>query len=187
MTEQQQEPVDRKRRMTQRLVGAAVLAALAAIIIPAILDFRADQGTTITGTNIPDRTDGFRIEEITLTPQRGFRESEPADSPEPPAPPAPEAAPAPEPVPETPVIERAADSQGWAVQVGSFSSEENATALRDRLRGAGFSAFLDQATIDGRAVVRVLVGPDARREHSETLRDRLAAEMDLGGVVIGYE
>lgn len=179
------ESVERRQRIWHRMVGAAVLAALVVILVPFLLDIRDNDGTVITHSNIPDRPPGFRVEEISLVPETA-RTPETAsplttDSATPAAaatasggmPPATASG---EPLP-----------QAFAVQIGSFSSDENAIALRDRLRGAGYSAFLDRVLVDGRTAVRVLVGPDARREHSEALRNRLDSEMKLKGMVIGYE
>ncbi len=172
-----------------------MLAALAVILVPILIDFRGEDGATITRSNIPERPAGFRVEEIALMPPA-------VPAPEAPAEPAPAATPAPRadadpagaapvaspPEPQGPASASAgAALHGFAVQVGSFSSEENAAAMQNRLRGGGYSAFLDRATVDGRLVYRVLVGPDARREHSERLRDRLAGEMDLRGVVVAFE
>lgn len=178
---------DRRQRLWHRLVGAAVLAALAVILVPMLVDFSDDDGATITRSNIPERPSGFRVEEIALMPPAGTTADPAAES-------RPESLPAPAATttsssasPAPPAAAGGPPLSGFAVQLGSFSSEDNATAMRDRLRGKGYSAFLDRATIDGRTVYRVLVGPDARREHSERLRDRLAAEMDLRGVVITYE
>ncbi len=193
---------DRRQRLWHRLVGAAVLAALAVILVPILIDFREDDGTAITRSNIPERPAGFRVEEISLMPPLAPQSAPesvsavvsgvesgsgapPESRPEsPPAPAAPAGGAAP-PAPASPAS--GPPLHGFAVQVGSFSSRENATAMRDRLRGHGFSAFIDQASVDGRAVYRVLVGPDARREHSERLRDRLAGEQNLRGVVVAYE
>jgi DedD protein len=187
------EPVDRRQRIRHRVVGAAVLAALAVIMVPVLLDIRGNDDAVITRTNIPERPQGFRVVEIPLTPEivtlpgtspesaagAGTVTGAPADDPQEGAAPSPPPAAVAEPPEALP--------QAFAVQIGSFSSEENAAALRDRLRGNGYSAFLDRATVDGRTVIRVLVGPDARREHSERLRDRIDSELSLKGVVVGYD
>ena len=54
----------KKINIKQRLIGAMVLLALAAIIIPALLDFRDDRGFIMDGSNIPARPDGYRVEEL---------------------------------------------------------------------------------------------------------------------------
>lgn len=185
-----EQPSNRSQRLRHRVIGAAVLAALAAIFIPAVLDFERPPEGKITGTNIPARPADLRMEEIPLIP--------PAAGPVVPArPPAPAvvaeggdgrviaggsddgaaAGPAP----------AAAEPRAWVVRVGSFSSNDNAVALRDRLRGAGFDAFVDQVTIEGATMSRVHVGPEIDRARGDALRDRLEREMKLKGLVVGYE
>ncbi|HKK05601.1 MAG TPA: SPOR domain-containing protein [Gammaproteobacteria bacterium] len=63
--------------------------------------------------------------------------------------------------------------KGWAVQVGSFSHQKNALALRDRLRAKKFPAFVDAVRSDGATVYRVRVGPEVRRADAEALQKRL--------------
>jgi len=59
---------DDTSRFKQRLVGALVLIALAAIVIPLMLDFRKDYGHVIKGTNIPPKPDDFRVEVVPIKP-----------------------------------------------------------------------------------------------------------------------
>lgn len=61
----------------------------------------------------------------------------------------------------------------WAVQVASFSQEENADGLVETLRGDGFAAFVSHVKRDGEAVVRVAVGPVIERDAAGRLRDTL--------------
>lgn len=176
-------PRDRRQRLFHRLVGALVLAALAVILVPMILDFRTDQETAITRSNIPPRPEGLRMEEIPLVPPAGpaapdaaVGDAAPAPADAPPGATAPPDAPAPPPQPHA-----------WVVRVGSFSSAENANALRDRLRAQGYAAFVDQVVVDGKTLSRVQVGPEAQRARGEALRDRLAREMKLNALLVAYE
>jgi DedD protein len=74
----------------------------------------------------------------------------------------------------------------WVVQVGSFSQQGNALALRDRLRQQGFSAFVDRASTGAGSTWRVRVGPELRRENAETLQQRLKNELKIEGIVVGH-
>ena len=76
--------------------------------------------------------------------------------------------------------------EAWIVQVGSFSSEPNALALRDKLRKKGYTAFVETVHLDGRHVVRVGVGPQMSKSKTEELRDKLKSEMGLSGLVVSY-
>jgi DedD protein len=68
-----------------------------------------------------------------------------------------------EPKPEKP-LSRAA----FVVKVGSFSKEQNANALVNKLKAAGYSAFTRKiVNAQGATMVSVLVGPDLKKEKLE--------------------
>lgn len=77
----------------------------------------------------------------------------------------------------------AASSVGFAVQLGAFGRAEEANALRDRVRAAGFSAFVEQVRTDKGALNRVRVGPVANRGDAEQLRAQVAAKVGISGMV----
>ena len=107
--------------------------------------------------------------------------------------PAPGPAPTPEPAPARPVAAvavpapaptPAARDVGFAVQMGAFSKEGDANALRDRLRAAGFSAIVQPVRTDKGTLSRVRVGPVATRAEAEQLRGRLGGFG--GGMVVSH-
>ncbi len=61
----------------------------------------------------------------------------------------------------------------WVVQVASLGSPDAAKGLRDKLRAKGYTAFVEQATVNDKQYYRVRVGPEVER----TRADRLAAEL----------
>lgn len=73
---------------------------------------------------------------------------------------------------------------GWVIQVGSFSHESNANGLRERLKSSGYDAFLQDVAVGQSRAYRVVVGPLRERKAAELLRDRLANEMQLRGIVV---
>lgn len=72
----------------------------------------------------------------------------------------------------------------WFVQVGSFSKKANAEELRERLRGAGYTAFVETSTVEGQTAHRVKVGPEMDRARAEKSRDEIQSEFDLKGIVV---
>ena len=72
---------------------------------------------------------------------------------------------------------------GWAVQVGSFSSEANAERLAAELKERGYPAFVALSLIDGQSMHRVRVGPEPDRGRAETLAERLRRDGQGGKVV----
>lgn len=80
----------------------------------------------------------------------------------------------------------AREAAGFAVQVGAFQSEADAGRLRDRLRGAGFSVFLDEVRTPNGVLHRVRAGPTAARAGAEALRADIRAKLALDGVVVTH-
>src|SRR6056297_1809213 len=114
--------------------------------------------------------------------------SQAARRPEPEPEPQPEPEPEPEPesestaAPAQPPPPAAAESL-WAVQLGSFSSEENAEGLAADLRDQGFPAFLSRVQSGGRTLHRVRVGPQGSRDEAEKVAAALAKAGQKGQVV----
>jgi cell division septation protein DedD len=118
-----------------------------------------------------------------------------AARPEPkPAAPKPEPKPEPKPTPAKPEpaatvaapaapAAPAASSVGFAVQLGAFGQATEANALRDKVRAAGFSAFVEQVRTDKGTLNRVRVGPVANRADAENLKAQVAAKVGVAGMV----
>lgn len=209
-------------QLKQRLVGAAVLVAVAVIAVPIFLDggpSAPPAPPTRELAPLPD--DGLPAVAPALPPEvrseidRGFEadagallENLPPDTAAPAGPVADPAAqsPAPDPPldppaaataegPPAPAAEPAARSApaapksgGWVVQLGSFSSKDNATALVEKLKGRGFAAFLAPLPGGDRPpAYRVRVGPTAGRQEAERLHARLTMEFSMQGMVMRSE
>jgi DedD protein len=77
-----------------------------------------------------------------------------------------------EPAPPPPM--RADDGMpAWVTQVASLGTSEGAQKLADKLRGEGFSAFVEPAEVRGRLFYRVRVGPEVDRSSAEKTAARL--------------
>jgi cell division septation protein DedD len=62
------------------------------------------------------------------------------------------------------------------VQVGTFASSSNATALAATLESRGYAAFVAPIASGGRTLYRVRVGPTADIESARALEQRLEKE-----------
>ena len=89
---------------------------------------------------------------------------------------------APAPAPAAPP-KPAASGVGYAVQLGAFSNAGDANALRDRVRAAGFSAFVEQVRTDKGTLNRVRVGPVADRAGADRLKAQVASKVGIDGMV----
>ncbi|MFA5529677.1 MAG: SPOR domain-containing protein [Thiohalomonadaceae bacterium] len=191
-------------QLKKRLTGAVVLVALVVIFVPMLLDGDDDEGMSSFGSNIPERPDQtFQSIEIPLqlpaqpasAPQRVVESVQQAQAheaaqrtPAPEvtavlatAPPVQQQAAAPAPAP----VERGPES--WVVQLGSFGSAVNAMALRDKARGKGFTAFVEQVKVDnGSLAYRVRVGPELKRENAEARKAEIRNSLGIEAVVMSH-
>ena len=86
----------------------------------------------------------------------------------------------PEPAPAKPAD---TSKTGFVVQVGAFADAAAATALRDKLRAAGFNAFTDSVNTDGGRRTRVNVGPAMTRAEADALRPQVRSRAGVDGYV----
>ena len=160
----------------QRVVGMAVLAAGSLLLSPILLDEgpakQLDRATQIPPTPAVDN----------------FEVPQPKAVPAAPVPPAPVDEDEPAPVVTAKPDAKVTDSQAltaqglpqsWVVQVGSFSSQANADALKAKLREKGYPAFTKGNPADKNAAVRVFVGPKLSRERADQIKLELQKNFDL--------
>lgn len=182
------------QRFKQRLIGAVVLVALAVIFLPMLLSGPAERTRVDIELAIPDAP--------TAPPTPSLPDADMLNEPEPgqalesqPAPVEPEALPeaaapaptdnrdaagaTPEPAPEPTDV-----ASGFFVQVGAFTSNENAQRLAQRLRDDEFSVVVRNETVDERTRHIVWVGPESTRQSAERAAQRLADQHELSGFII---
>jgi len=189
--------------LKQRLVGAAVLVSLAVIFVPMVLDGPGLGGGQITETNIPPAPeDRFGSQVVPLSEPERIRVETPATLPEPgvdpslplvgvgdgaarPAAPAPAESPAPA-QPTAPKEDVRLGLAAWIVQVGSFSTADNANTLKDRLTKLGFNAFVEQGVSEDKKIFRVRIGPELKEETAKAILADVQSKAKVKGVVLRY-
>ncbi len=80
----------------------------------------------------------------------------------------------------------APDESGYAVQVGSFASRDNALRLLDQLEGLDYEAFIHQDVAGSRAIWRVRVGPLGSREQAQERLAELIERSGIDGLVVSH-
>jgi len=189
--------------LKQRLVGAIVLVALGVIFIPVLLD-GPDQTLVPEMEALPEPIDQQLHKPLDAFPAPNAIPEEPQRSivmtdpePEPASETRPEEASAPvqpvkqpEPLSPPAVAEQKPLKPGplasWVVQAGSFSSEQNALRLRDKLREAAFVTQVEKARVGGKSHYRVRVGPFLERAGAEKSRKQLLDKFAIKGRVLSY-
>lgn len=175
-------------KLKQRLVGAAVLVSLGIIFLPMILQSPDDLRLNTSDEVIPPKPPGLTVKVLPLdVPERRQPQDSPAAAPPAGQAPVDDAPSAAATAPRPDDGQPAADAPvAWVIQVGSFSSSENANALAERLRKRKYAAFVDEVTAGGEHVFRVRVGPELLRSRADRIRDELERTQDLKGIVMRH-
>ena len=194
------------RALKERIIGAAVLVVFVVLVVPVFLDGppqsdeivservplpgQATDGETRTVVLDRDRDEPVPVAAAVTEPaaerEEPVAKPEPKPEPEPRREPQPKTNPEPAPAkPEAqpPAAASASTTGMWAVQLGSFTSQENAERLAADLRKQGFAAFLSQLSTDSGQLHRVRIGPQKDRESAEAMAARLAKAGHKGQVV----
>lgn len=178
-------------KLRQRLWGAAVLIALAVIFLPLLLDGAGSESQY-------RRVERLREEPPRVLREDGQREAIAISA----------SAPTNTTLSVNPVLESTVDTvqeqtntvktpdaslsteanistlSAWVVQAGSFGDEQNALAVRDRLRRAGHPSFI--TATDDRTLFRVRVGPMTNQTQAATTRDDVARLLGREALVTPY-
>lgn len=76
------------------------------------------------------------------------------------------------------------NASGWAVQLGSFASRDNAQRLAKQLKSKGFSAFVLAGGGSSGKLYRVRVGPQPDRAAAGAVASKLRSAGYKGGAVV---
>ena len=190
--------------LKQRLIGAAVIIALAVIFVPMILDGSGRQESVAINMEVPpeptftfdsELPDPKQLDELppietsvdpkVELPTHTAEEIKPVVTKS-------------EPVvvsttqaneQKEPQVVEATENHiktnpalsAWAVQVAAFGEKSKALALQEKLIASKISAFTEQSGNAGKVIYRVKVGPELKRENAEKLRDQIEKEHGLNG------
>ena len=198
------------RALKERIIGAVVLVLFVVLVVPVFLDGPSNSDEVISqNVPLPGQT-GDDNQTIVLNRDRdqpvpAANNNRPAaveQEAEQPAPATQQLAPQPQPQTVAPVETKPAvepepepeqerspppaetSSTGmWAVQLGSFSDQDNANKLAADLRRQNFSAFLSKVSTGSGELHRVRIGPLKDRESAESVAEQLQKAGHKGQVV----
>ena len=160
--------------LKQRIVGAIVITALAAIFVPMLFD------DPVPGV------DNF-TNELSL-PQEPVEDMQPLldDIPKT----AEQVLSKPVPVQvdlQTETITQSikqANLKSWTIQVGSFSQEQNAIEFRDKLRKNNFTAYVDSVTTGQGTLYRLRVGPELDEKRALQTQQQLESKYKVKTLLV---
>jgi len=161
--------------LKQRIVGATVITALAAIFVPMLFDDPVSEADNYTS-------------ELSL-PQEPENDMQPLLDSIPKT--ANEVLSRPAPVQidlQAETIKKAtqkADIKSWIIQVGSFSQEQNAKDFRNKLRKNKFTAYVDSASrSNNKTLYRLRVGPELDEKRALKIKQRLESEYKIKTLLV---
>ncbi len=168
--------------LKQRLTGAVILTSLAIILLPILLDGTQEERLQVSAEiPTPPRIDlqDISVEDV----ERRMDEMERASEARLPR----------EIVDETDyeaapdfILDKNQLPVNWSLQLGSFSSEENAVRLRAKLREENYRTYILHArTADG-DLYRVFVGPSSSKETLSEMNDAIGSKFSLKGKIVRY-
>ncbi len=155
--------------LKERLTGAVVLMVLGVIFIPLLLDGPDNPVPPSTEHSLELPAKQSLPVPAAAEPGLGRASDAAAEEDDPRQATAGTRAPESVPVADVPSDPLSA----WAVQVGSFTSQDNAERLAEALKQQGYRAFVTRTRDKGRTFFRVRVGPEQDKDRAEALARRL--------------
>lgn len=158
--------------LQQRIVGAIVLVTLGVIFIPALLDGSGYRSRQVQDIEIKEKPEFPPLTQKKVTPiptplevnrqkQVKVQKTDP------------------EQVHKKPV-------RSFALQVGTFGSNENAEKMRDEMTKAGYNAFVHKSTSKGKTSYKVRVGPELERSVLEKIKSDLKKSKKIDTYVVNH-
>lgn len=168
--------------LKQRLVGAVVITSLAAIFVPMLFDDPIDEtGKIISELKIPDTP--IKLTENTYPSSQAQMIDKEIELPKSAA--IVEESKAVITPPRTSIKKpnNPVKKERWFVQVGIFSSKQNALSLRDKIRKQGFSVTI--STVSGKKglLYRVRVGPEINKNRAIAAKKKVERLNKIKGII----
>jgi len=158
--------------LQQRIVGAIVLVTLGVIFIPALLD-----GSGYRSRQVQD----IEIKEKPEFPPLTQKKVQPIPTPL-------------EINRQEQVTVQKTDTRqshkkpikSFALQVGTFSRNENAEKMRDEMREAGYPAYVHKSTSKGKTSYKVRVGPELEHSVLEKIKSDLKKSRKIDAYIVNH-
>lgn len=151
------------------MIGAVLLVALGVIFIPVLLDGSGFKSRHSRSIEMPPEPEYPPLHEIKLKPVK------PAEVTK-------------KPVEKKPVkkAELSKSLKAFALQVSTVKVKNNAYNLRDKLRKAGYAAYVETYNKDGEDIYRVRIGPELDKARLEKMKQRIMKEQGLDGFIVNH-
>lgn len=166
------------RKLRKRLTGAIVLVAFLVILVPEWLDGAGHNSRYGNDVSIPEKPEFKPISDymnaanttasITTSTATSTSATHQSNSV------------------NTFIKPEKSSIHAWALQLGSFSQEKNAEAMRDDFRAKGYAGYVDVLKKPGRTIYRVRIGPELDKQQVEKLKAEILKKEKLEGMVVQH-
>jgi len=158
--------------LQQRIVGAIVLVTLGVIFIPALLDGSGYRSRQVQDIEIKEKPEfppltQKKVEPIPTPLQKNKKDQEKVQQADP------------KQAHKKPV-------KTFALQVGTFGSNENAEKMRDKMREVGYTAFVHKSTTKGKTSYKVRIGPEVEHSVLEKIKKDVKKSQKIDGYIVNH-
>lgn len=158
--------------LQQRIVGAIVLVTLGVIFIPALLDGSGYKSRQVQDIEIKEKPEFPPLTQKKVKPiptplqenrkkQIAVQKADPKKAHKKPI-------------------------KTFALQVGTFDSNENAEKMRDKMRKDGYTAFVHKSKAKGKVSYKVRIGPEIERDLLEKIKAKLKKAQKIDAYVVNH-
>jgi DedD protein len=158
--------------LQQRVVGAIVLVTLGVIFIPALLDGSGYKSRQVQDIEIKEKPEFPPLSQKKVKPiptplqknKEAQQKVQKAD----------------------PIKAHRKPVKSFALQVGTFGSNENAVKMRDKLRKTGYTAFVHKSTSKGKTSYKVRIGPEVEHSVLEKVKADIKKSQKIDGYIVNH-
>ncbi|GMR01400.1 MAG: hypothetical protein BMS9Abin19_0779 [Gammaproteobacteria bacterium] len=159
-------------QLQQRIVGAIVLVTLGVIFIPALLDGSGYKSRQVQDVEVKEKPEfppltQKKVKPIPTPLQKNKKDQAKVQKTDP------------KQAHKKPV-------KTFALQVGTFGSNENAEKMRDKMRKAGYTTFVHKSTSKGKTSYKVRIGPELERSVLEKIKADVKKSQKIDGYIVNH-
>ena len=158
--------------LQQRIVGAIVLVTLGVIFIPALLDGTGYKSRQVQDIEVREKPQFPPLMQKKVKPVATPIDKIKIDQAKV--------------LNKTPKQPHKQSIKSFALQVGTFSSNENAKKMRDKMRKAGYTSFVHKAVTKDKVSYRVRIGPELERSVLEKIKKDIKTTQKIDGYVVNH-
>ncbi len=158
--------------LQQRIVGAIVLVTLGVIFIPALLDGSGYKSRQVQDIKIREKPEFPPLAQKKLKPIAAPLDKVKKN--------------------QTKVLKSYPEKthtkavKSFALQVGTFTSNENAEKMRDKLRKAGYTTFVHKTKSKGKTSYKVRIGPELEHSVLEKIKKDIKKSHKIDAYLVNH-